>query len=81
MGRFIDETGNTYGRWTVIRRVENGSATKARFLCRCECGNEAEVSGNALRKGRSTQCKACGMEPEKRANSYLFWKFRTRGWK
>ena len=53
----IDETGNVYGKLTVIEQVErrykNGSV---RWRCRCECGKETEVAGSELRRDRSKSC-------------------------
>lgn len=54
--RFIDLTGETFGRLTVISRVvdENSKATK--WLCRCECGNECIVHAGSLRGGYTKSC-------------------------
>ena len=52
----IDITGQKFGRWTVLRRVENKNGKDAKFLCRCDCGIEKEVLGKNLRNGRSTSC-------------------------
>ena len=56
MGKFIDETGNCYGRLTVLSRAENDRYNNARWLCRCECGNEVVTSGVSLRSGRTKSC-------------------------
>lgn len=53
---FVNETGNKYGRWTVIKRVENNYRGNAQWLCKCDCGNEKVVTGIALRSGRSQSC-------------------------
>ena len=63
MGRFIDVSGQTFNRLSVIRRVENKNG-KAMWLCKCICGNEVVVSGEALRSGNT---KSCGcLNDEKR---------------
>lgn len=60
---FNDLTGKKFGRLTVVERVED-LITKndnrfARWLCKCECGNNIVVLSNALtRKERPT--KSCG---------------------
>ena len=56
MAKAKDETGNIYGRLTVIKRngVRNSHAA---WLCKCECGNEITVDGTHLRQG---VCKSCG---------------------
>ena len=51
-----DLTGMRFGRYTVIRRVENDKHANAVWLCRCDCGNEKAVVGSALRKGAVVSC-------------------------
>jgi len=55
MGKFIDEVGNHYGRLTVIKRAESKSGA-ARWLCKCDCGNETLIFGSNLRKGHTKSC-------------------------
>ncbi|WP_156466241.1 hypothetical protein [Janibacter sp. Soil728] len=52
----IDETGNVYGRLTVIGRAESGSKSGARWRCLCECGIETTVMGCHLRSGSTSSC-------------------------
>lgn len=52
-----DETGNRYGRLVVIKRVCNSKSRSAKWLCRCDCGNETTPNGFQLRNG---QTKSCG---------------------
>ena len=35
-----DLLGKRFGRLTVIAPAENTKAGKARWICRCDCGNE-----------------------------------------
>lgn len=56
----IDETGRTYGEWTVIKRVKGGGGN-ARWLCQCSCGRQGIVSGTTLRMGTSRSCGKCGL--------------------
>ena len=67
---FIDETGNKYGRLTVIKQVNKKSNSRAIFwLCQCDCGNVVEVIGRDLRNGKT---KSCGCyNQEKRGQSIL----------
>lgn len=57
MGKYIDITGQRFGRWTVINITDK--RTKNRGIiwhCRCDCGNEKDVPGESLRRGDSTSC-------------------------
>ena len=51
---FKDETGNVYGKLTVISLDHvNG---KAYWLCECECGRQKAISGDKLRSGNTKSC-------------------------
>lgn len=52
----IDETGNRYGRLTVVSRAENTKRGLARWNCVCDCGNTTVVIGNNLRNGNTVSC-------------------------
>lgn len=52
----VDMTGQKIGRLTVIKRIENLSASDALWLCKCECGNEKIVSRPRLRAGYTQSC-------------------------
>lgn len=57
-----DLTGQTFGRWTVIKAVPRDKSDpndRQRYLCRCECGHESSVRGTDLFKGQSTMCRSC----------------------
>ena len=55
MPKLNDLTDQKFGRWKVLRRVENhGSAT--RWLCQCECGEKKKVVGSTLTGGKSKSC-------------------------
>ncbi len=56
MGKFIDLCGQTFGRLTVISRIENDQSERARWLCRCECGSTTEVGAYSLRCGNTRSC-------------------------
>lgn len=54
-----DLTGRVFWNWEVL--AFDGSRNGHRFWrCRCECGTERAVAGNALRGHRS---KSCGCRP------------------
>lgn len=57
MGKFIDLTGQKFGRLTVLYRgekVKHGRSIK--WYCLCDCGNYCWVSSNSLRTGNSKSC-------------------------
>jgi hypothetical protein len=54
---FIDLTGQVFGKWTVLKYTKTGK--NAFWLCKCECGVEAEVDGHNLRIGGSLSCGNC----------------------
>ena len=54
--KLINETGNRYGRLTVLRRCPNDVRKGAIWLCRCDCGNEVTVRGYNLRNGSTRSC-------------------------
>ena len=55
MGKFIDLTGQRFGRLTVVCR--SGSINnRAVWLCQCDCGNETHVRSSLLVNGRTRSC-------------------------
>lgn len=58
MGKLIDITGQSFGRWTVLCR-EGTKDREATWRCQCSCrGNESirVVKGSELRSGKSRSC-------------------------
>jgi hypothetical protein len=53
--RTYDLTGETFGRWTVLRSAGRKKREIA-WLCRCACGAEKAVASSVLRSGRSKSC-------------------------
>jgi hypothetical protein len=56
MDKLIDLTGQRFGRWTVLRRVESSKWRATKWLCQCDCGNQSVVVGTSLRRGESQSC-------------------------
>ena len=45
-----DLTGQTFGRWTVIKAVPRDKSDpndRQRYLCRCECGTERTIEASS----------------------------------
>lgn len=59
MPNYIDETGKKYGKWTVLKKIDNPKKNGALYLCECECGTQKEILGKRLRAGETTQCANC----------------------
>ena len=55
MSSFVDLTDKSFGRLTVIERVEN-RGKHPRYLCKCACGAEKVFYASNLVKGLSTSC-------------------------
>ena len=53
---FMDITGQKFGKWKVLHRIENTPSREAQFLCKCDCGTIKGVSGKSLRLHRSKSC-------------------------
>lgn len=62
MGKFVDLTGQRFGRLVVVKRIgtkERGTKTIVKtplWLCRCDCGNEKIVTSAELRSGDTNSC-------------------------
>lgn len=68
--KFIDLTGQRFGRLTAVSRAANkGNATM--WLCRCDCGNEKAISAHHLSSGvtQSCGCKRRGIDGYLREHS------------
>lgn len=54
--RFIDLSGQRFGKLTVVKRVPSLKRNGTRFLCRCDCGKEVVRLAASLRSGAATSC-------------------------
>jgi hypothetical protein len=55
----LDLSGNSYGRWTVLRPAlgrPKGRGLERFWVCRCSCGTERELPTGKLRSGHSRSC-------------------------
>ena len=73
MGKFIDLTGQKFGRLTVLSRaegrVEPSGKKRTRWACRCDCGNTCVVLGEALTRGATMSCGCLQKERASIANT------------
>lgn len=59
----IDMSGKRIGRLTVLR------STPGKWLCRCDCGIEKEITGAHLRSGRVNSCGCLHQELRKQLST------------
>lgn len=53
-----DLTGQIFGKWNVLNRVENKN-DNVRYSCKCECGTIKEIFAYHLRSGKANKCAHC----------------------
>lgn len=56
MGKFVDLTGQKFGRLTVLERVYRQQSKKTLWKCKCDCGNITISDSQDLRTGRAKSC-------------------------
>lgn len=62
MSKLIDLTGQRFGRLTVIERAENDKRNRAKWLCKCDCGQTTTVLSNSLMSSCTVSCGCYGKE-------------------
>ena len=69
MGKYVDLTGQRFGRLIVIKRADNSKDNRAKWLCKCDCGNEKNIVGKSLRKMKTQSCGRLQKEQAKMVNT------------
>lgn len=69
MGKFVDLTGQKFGRWTVIEKAQTSSTGHIKWHCKCECGAEREVASYSLLEHKSISCGCFRIEQTKKTNT------------
>ena len=67
-----DLSGQTFGRWTVLKKDEERSVNdggRQYYICRCACGRERSVYADRLKNGKSISCGECVEKDRKRAQA------------
>jgi hypothetical protein len=67
--RFMDLTGQRFGRWKVLGLSCSYEATRPLWRCHCDCGEVRDVLRNHLRSGHSTSCGCLKSQRASEANS------------
>lgn len=62
MSRFIDLTGQRFGRLTVLNRSKDNVYGEAAWYCLCDCGRSAIVRSSYLRSGWTKSCGCISKE-------------------
>jgi hypothetical protein len=66
--------GTMFGRWRLLSSEYIRERGYKRLRCLCtSCGVEHVVSFDALRKGLSTQCGACGIKQARKTRDFPKW--------
>ena len=58
--------GERFGALVAVERIETNGKGPTMWRCKCDCGNECEAVGSALRAGHRTSC-GCGTERGRRS--------------
>ena len=64
MGKFIDLTGQKFGKWTVLKKSDIRKSNKIYWVCQCECGTIKDVCGGDLRSHKNKSCGCTIKEKE-----------------
>lgn len=54
--KFIDRTGQVFGKLTVVERAGRDKLKKVLWRCKCGCGSETVVVSGSLVTGNTTSC-------------------------
>ena len=66
-----DMLNKTFGKLTVLKRVENYKDGHIKYLCKCDCGNETTITGRDIRTSKIRSC-GCLQKERKGENSNLY---------
>lgn len=83
MPKFIDLTGQRFGRLLVLEEAPRIKGTPISWVCQCDCGKKKIVQSGNLRNGSSTSCgcyqreqvsKAVKTHGGKGSRLYVVWR-------
>ncbi len=60
--RFVDISGQVFGRLTVLGYAGSDVRGKARWWVECACGNTSQTKGESLRSGETKSCGCYNIE-------------------
>lgn len=56
MGKFIDLTGQRFGKLTVVKIDKKSNDGHYKWLCKCDCGAKKSILGKSLNSGKTKSC-------------------------
>lgn len=56
MSKVINLLGRRFGSWLVVGTNFRGASNQTMWPCRCDCGTERNIQGQALRAGTTHSC-------------------------
>lgn len=72
MPKFIDLTGQRFGKLVALERVIGSMDRKGAFWrCRCDCGGLTDARASNLRSGNTQTCGYCGVRKSVQAEAVL----------
>jgi hypothetical protein len=81
MGKFVDLTGQMFGRLTVVERVGRNPRNLVLWKCKCECGGEKITAGIRLTTSVTKSCGCLNLvsKREQRGSANYSFKHGQRG--
>lgn len=83
MGKFIDISGQRFGKVEVLRFFGKDKNRNSIYTCRCDCGEEFEALSLNIKRGKTMSCGKCrenyirhGMTKTPEYRSYMKMKSR-----
>ena len=64
-----DLTGVRFGKLVVVRLAYVKPRAGARWLCRCDCGEERTIDVGRLQQKKVTECHTCADRSQRQARS------------
>lgn len=71
MGKFIDLTGQRFGKLVVERRAPNNHSGGTCWICKCDCGNTTIIPAGKLRSGWTKSCGCFQREQTSKSNKKI----------
>lgn len=67
--------GARFGKWLVVKKIENPKEHDQIFECVCTCGRIANLRRYSLRSGRTSACKSCSHKTHGMVgtSTYVIW--------